>query len=79
MNEVLFKSISGYTIKKNFFHYWFVDEDVYLFVFKKDNKVVYSNFSTLHSKKLSIDLDSFAIKRNKIFVDGVKMKKLISR
>lgn len=59
MNEVLFKSISGYTMKKNFFHYWLVDEDVYLFVFKKDNKVVYSNFSSLHSKRLSICLDSF--------------------
>ncbi len=63
MNEVLFKSISGYTMKKNFFHYWLVDEDVYFFVFKKDNKVVYSNFSSLYSKRLSIDLDSF----NKIY------------
>lgn len=59
MNEVLFKSISGYTMKKNFFHYWLVDEDVYLFVFKKNNKVVYSNFSSLYSKRLSINLDSF--------------------
>ena len=59
MNKAGMKSISGYEMKDYLRYLLHIDEDKYLYVLKKDNRVVYSNFDTYYSGKLSLSLDNF--------------------
>ena len=64
------RNITGYKTfeKKHFYLGW--DEDVYIFVLKKDGKVVYHDLCGIYSNIMQIDLYSFKEIYGKGFFDG---------
>ena len=58
-NTTGIRNISGYKkFEKNFINFGW-NEDVYIFVLKKDGRVVYYDLCNLYSRKIHIDLYSF--------------------
>lgn len=65
------RNITGYkTFNKKKPFYWKWDENVYIFVLKKDGKVVYHDLCDIHSNIMRIDLPSFKEIYGKGFFDG---------